>query len=336
MIDKIKQIGFLSPQWFILLLIIPLLVYLYIKVLRKLSSSMLINGKSDELLVNKLSLSPNDYLFIIRLVAILLVIIALANPQIVTKTDVKKPASETNIVFALDVSKSMLIEDIKPNRLQALKEVLNKFVTMRSQDPVGIVLYAGESMNWCPLTKNYPLLLTKVNKIDDNDLNDGTAIGLGLSSGVNILRQGNLKNKVIILLTDGSNNAGNIDPIQAAGFAKKYGIKVYVIGIGTNGIANIPITDLNGNKSYARVYVTLEEEPLKQIAKITGGEYYRTSDAKGLENIYASINKLETKETKTVTKLSYTTCFDWFIKAALLLLFIEVLLKYTILKTWPA
>jgi Ca-activated chloride channel family protein len=335
MIDKIKQIGFLSPQWFILLLIVPLLIYLYIKVLRKQSSSMLINGNSEELVVQKFSLSPNDYLFIIRMVAVVLIIIGIANPQIVTKTEVKKPSSETNIVFALDVSKSMLIEDIKPNRLEALKDVLNKFVTMRSQDPVGIVLYAGESFNYCPLTKNYPLLLSKINKIDDIDLNDGTAIGLGLASSVNILKQGNLKNKVIILLTDGSNNAGNFDPVLAAVIAKRYNIKIYAIGIGTNGIANIPITDINGNKTYARIYVTLEEGPLKQIAKITGGEYYRTNDANGLKNIYASINKLETKETKLITKLSYTTCFDWFIKAALILLFVEVLLKYTVLKTWP-
>jgi len=336
MIEKLKQIGFLEPQWFLLLLVIPLLYYIYFKYLRNLTPGMFINVSIHEFEENTNKFSPIDYLFIIRSVAIFFVVIALASPQIITRTQVKTPSKETNIVFALDISKSMLIEDLKPNRLLALKDVLNKFVTMRSQDPIGIVLYAGESMNWCPLTKNYPLLLTKINTMEDNDLNDGTAIGSGLASAINLLNQSSQKNKVIVLLTDGENNAGNIDPLLAAEFAKRAKIKVYSIGIGTTGLADLPLIGLDGKKYYQKIYTTLNDTILKKIAEISGGQYFRATDAKALQDIYANINKLETKDTKLVTKLSYVSCYGWFVTIALILLFLEMLLKFTLLKTWPA
>jgi Ca-activated chloride channel family protein len=336
MIDKLRQISFSEPQWFLLLLVIPLLIYVHYKFLRNLTSGMFINASKSEFADQKFTLSPIDYLLLIRVLAIVFVIAALANPQILTRIKIKSPASETNIVFALDVSKSMLIEDIKPSRIEALKDVLNSFVAMRSQDPMGIVLYAGEKMNWCPLTKNYPLLLSRINKIEDNDLSDGTAIGEGLASAINVLKQSAKNNRVIILLTDGENNAGAIDPFVAAGFAKRYNIKIYAVGIGSTGFANFPLIGIDGKKFYQRIFVRLNVDALKKIANLSGGEYYKASDAKSLQNIYAAINKKETKDIKWITKVNYSTCFDWFVDAALIVLLLEVLLRFTILNTWPA
>jgi len=336
MIDKLRQMSFSEPLWFLLLLVIPILIYAHYKFLRNLTSGMFINASKSEFTAQNFKLSPIDYLLLIRIFAVSLIIVALADPQILTKIKIKSPASETNIVFALDVSKSMLIEDIKPSRIEALKDVLNRFVTMRSQDPMGVVLYAGESTNWCPLTKNYPLLLSRINKIDDNDLSDGTAIGAGIASAVNILKQSAKNNRVIILLTDGENNAGVIDPYLAAEFAKRFNIKIYAVGIGSTGFANMPLIGIDGQKFYQKIYVRLNVEALKKIATTTGGAYYKAGDAKALQNIYASINKLETKQIKWITKISYSSCFDWFVDAALIVLLLELLLRFTFLNTWPA
>jgi Ca-activated chloride channel homolog len=336
MIDNLRQMSFSEPLWFLLLLVIPLLIYVHYKFLRNLTSGMFINASKSEFAAQKFKLSPIDYLLLIRVFAIFLIIVALADPQILTKIKIKSPASETNIVFALDVSKSMLIEDIKPSRIEALKDVLNRFVTMRSQDPMGVVLYAGESTNWCPLTKNYPLLLSRINKIDDNDLSDGTAIGSGLAAAVNVLKQSAKNNRVIILLTDGENNAGVIDPYLAAEFARRLHIKIYAVGIGSTGFANMPLIGIDGQKFYQKIYVRLNVEALKKIATTTGGAYFKAGDAKMLQDIYASINKLETKQIKWITKISYSTCFDWFVEAALIVLLLEVLLRFTFLNTWPA
>ncbi|HTE02139.1 MAG TPA: VWA domain-containing protein [Mucilaginibacter sp.] len=334
--NRLTQIGFSAPQWFILLLVIPVLIYVHYKYLRNRSSGMVINGGRLENGTGSIRLSPVDYLLVLRLLAVAIIVTGLTNPQVITKTSTKSPDSQTDIVFALDISKSMLIEDIKPNRLEALKDVLNRFIAMRSQDRMGIVLYAGESMNWCPLTKNYPLLLSRINKMEESDLGDGTAIGSGLSSAINILRESPLKSRVIILLTDGENNAGIIDPQMAAQFAKRLNIKIYVVGIGSTGFALMPLRGLDGQKYYQKIYVTLNEWELKKIAAISGGSYFRATDIKALQNIYAAINKLETKKIKYVTTLNYSPCFEWFIGIALLVLFAEVFLKFTLLRTWPA
>ncbi len=336
MIDKLWQISFSQPQWFVLLLVIPLLVYFYIKYLRNRTPGMAINGIPGDDTTDAPNFSPIDYLLILRIIAIILVVFGLSDPQLVTKTKARSPTSETDIVFALDISKSMLIEDIKPNRMEALKDVLNRFVTLRSHDRMGIVLYAGESLNWCPLTKNYPLLLDRINKMDDSDLADGTAIGSGLSSAINILKQSIIKSRVIILLTDGENNAGMIDPVLAAEFARRMNIKIYAIGIGSTGFALMPLKGLDGKKYYQKIFVTLNEASLKKIAAITGGSYYKATDAQALRNIYAAIGKLETKKIKWVTNENYNPIFNWFIGVALVLMLFELFLKSTFLRTWPA
>jgi Ca-activated chloride channel family protein len=336
MIDNLRHISFSEPQRFVLLLAIPLLVYVYIKYLHNQTTGLFINGNTQQYNTGAGGLSPVDYLLFLRLITITLVILSLASPQLVTKTSIKSPSSETDIVFALDISKSMLIEDIKPNRLEALKDVLNRFVTMRSQDRLGIVLYAGESMNWCPLTKNYPLLLNRIDKMEDNDLPDGTAIGSGLSSAVNILKQSPIKSKIIILLTDGENNAGIIDPVLAAQFARRLNIKIYAIGIGSTGFALMPLKGLNGEKYYQKIFVTLNEPVLKKIATVTGGAYFKATDALALQKTYAAISKLETKKVKWATSINYSPCFMWFIIAAVLMMLVEALLKFTYLRTWPA
>jgi Ca-activated chloride channel family protein len=240
------------------------------------------------------------------------------------------------MIFALDISKSMLLEDIKPNRLEALKKVLARFSAMRSRDRIGIVVYGGESINWCPLTTNYPLLLRRINTIDEPDLTDGTAIGSGLASAINILKESKVKSKLIILLTDGENNAGTIDPLLAAGFARRLGIKIYTIGIGRTGFAQMPLKGLNGQPYYQEIYVKLNDSSLRKIAKVSGGSYYNATDAGALQNIYEAINKLETKKDKLVNSVSNQPCLPWLLGTALLLLFAERFLKYTFLRTWPA
>jgi Ca-activated chloride channel family protein len=334
MIEQITQINFSEPQWFALFLVIPLLVFWHIKKLRKNTPQLLVNANIAEFGADN-SLSPLDYLFILRILALGFLIAALANPQVVIKKRERSQASKTDIIFALDASKSMLIEDIKPNRIGALKDVLNRFVAMRSKDRMGIVLYAGESMNWCPITNDYSLLLSRISNMEENNLEDGTAIGSGLVSAVKMLRKSTVKSKVIILLTDGENNAGLIEPLKAAQLAKQSNIKVYCVGIGKNGFAPFPLVGLDGKKQYQNIRVTLNEPMLKKIATTTSGAYFNATNAAALKNIYASINKKETKQDKWITKMSYESCLSWFISVALLILCCELLLKNTILRSFP-
>ncbi len=328
--------SFSQPLFFILLLFIPVLIYLHISYLRKRTPAMIINSATQNYSSSILAFAPTDILMILRLIAVTLVIIALAGPQLVSKSNVRSSASETDIVFALDISKSMLIEDIKPNRIEALRDVLGRFITMRVHDRMGIVLYAGESVNWCPLTRDHAMLLSRINTMTQSDLSDGTAIGSGLASAVNILKQSTIQSKVIILLTDGENNAGIIDPVLAAQMAKRFNIKIYAIGVGSTGTALMPLQGFDGKKYYQKIAVTLNENTLKKLAGITGGEYFKATDAKALQSIYASIGKLETKKDKWVATVNYSSCFIWFVEAALLILLIEALLKFTVLRTWPA
>jgi Ca-activated chloride channel family protein len=323
-----------EQNWLLLLILIPLIFFLFWKYLRHSDPSLTV-ATLKGLHKKKISylLSPRVLMLILRLITIFFIIMGLADFKVMETTNQKIPISEADIVLALDISKSMLIEDIKPNRLEALKEVLNKFIAGRSNDRLGIVLYAGESLYWCPLTKDYPFLLSKLNKMDEMDLADGTAIGLGLTSAVNALQQSRSKNKIIILLTDGENNTGYIEPLTAAQIAKKYGIKVYCIGIGHTGMASMPITDLNGNKNYVSIQVSIDELTLKKISNYTGGAYFNATDDKTLKNIYATIDKLEKKRMLPIVDVKYSSRYFLFALAALISLFIEIVLKFTIFRT---
>jgi Ca-activated chloride channel family protein len=325
---------FFDKGWFLLGIIIPVVAFIFFRYLKHrypaLISPITPDGARKQ---NNATFSPPVLLLCLRILALTSIVFALADLRSKSTSISEKLVPENDIMLSVDISKSMLIEDLKPNRLEALKDVLNRFIAGRNNDRLGIVLYAGESMYWCPLTKDYPFLLTKLNQINDAELPDGTAIGLGLTSALNALQQSKVKNKMVIFLTDGENNTGFIDPLTAAGIAKKLGIKVYTIGIGTTGMAKVPLTDMNGNKSYQYIHVSIDEDMLKKIAAITGGKFYRATDASALKNIYAQIDKLEQLKSVVQTKIYYRDEYAWFIGLAALLLVMEIVLRYTLLQT---
>lgn len=285
------------------------------------------NKKRDVILL------PDLVLLILRTLTISFIVLAIANFKTVKSVKHNAVTEEADIVLALDISRSMQIEDVKPNRLEALKDVLNRFIAGRSHDRFGIVIYAGTSLAWCPLTKDYNFLFTKLKEVDESVLADGTAIGWGLASGIKVLAVSKSKNKIIILLTDGENNTGP-DPLSIVLIAKKFNIKVYTIGIGTTGLASLSTYDFDGKKTTTLIPVSIDEAMLKQIASVTGGSYFRATDARALQNIYTAIDKQE--QTKIIQQATYTYVQEYQIFTCLALLFLlaEFILKFTLFRTW--
>lgn len=331
-----SNITFANPEFFWLFLVVPaLLVWHYFKrndqgATLKISS---VNGfKVKPTLLARLK----PLLHIVRLVAIALFIIALARPQTTDVTNLSKTSRGIDIVMAVDVSGSMLAKDLKPNRMEALKKVASEFVGQRPSDRIGIVVYASEAYTKTPVTSDKSVVLNEIKGIKyDRVLQDGTGIGVGLATAVNRLKDSDAKSKVIILLTDGINNSGFIDPRMAADIAKEYGIKVYTIGIGTNGMAEFPAALApNGQFIFQMMKVELDEELMKQIAKTTDGLYFRATDNKSLEKIYAEINKLETSEIEEQRFYNYDEKFRLFAIAGLLLLALELILRKTLYRSF--
>ena len=275
-------------------------------------------------------------LFVIRLVVLSLIITAMARPRTVDESTRIKTTKGIDIVIAIDVSASMLARDLKPNRLEALKKVASRFIQARPNDRLGLVEYAGESYTKTPLTSDKNIVLSSLKSIKYNTtITGGTAIGMGLATSVNRLKESRAKGKVIILLTDGVNNSGFIDPKIASELAVEFGIKVYTIGLGSNGMALSPIGILpNGSFQYGNIQVEIDEELLNQIAETTGGKYFRATSNTKLEEIYAEINKLEKTEIEETKYKSYNELFRPLILAALGLLLFELLLRYTVYKSF--
>jgi len=275
-------------------------------------------------------------LFVIRLVVLSLIITAMARPRTVDESTRIKTTKGIDIVIAIDVSASMLARDLKPNRLEALKKVASRFIQARPNDRLGLVEYAGESYTKTPLTSDKNIVLSSLKSIKYNTtITGGTAIGMGLATSVNRLKESRAKGKVIILLTDGVNNSGFIDPKIASELAVEFGIKVYTIGLGSNGMALSPISILpNGSFQYGNIQVEIDEDLLNQIAETTGGKYFRATSNTKLEEIYAEINKLEKTEIEETKYKSYNELFRPLILAALGLLLFELLLRYTVYKSF--
>lgn len=275
-------------------------------------------------------------LFVIRLVVLSLIITAMARPRTVDESTRIKTTKGIDIVIAIDVSASMLARDLKPNRLEALKKVASRFIQARPNDRLGLVEYAGESYTKTPLTSDKNIVLSSLKSIKYNTtITGGTAIGMGLATSVNRLKESRAKGKVIILLTDGVNNSGFIDPKIASELAVEFGIKVYTIGLGSNGMALSPIGILpNGSFQYGNIQVEIDEDLLNQIAETTGGKYFRATSNTKLEEIYAEINKLEKTEIEETKYKSYNELFRPLILAALGLLLFELLLRYTVYKSF--
>ena len=281
--------------------------------------------------------SPMEYLrhvpFLLRMLAIACVIMAVARPQ---RSDSWRNHSTEgiDIVMALDISSSMLAEDLKPNRLEAAKRVAAEFVNNRPNDNVALVAFSGQSFTQCPLTINHAELINLMTGLKSGMIEDGTAIGSGLATAINRLRDSQAKSKVIILLTDGSNNRGEIAPVTAGEMAQTFGIRVYTIGVGTQGEAPYPFKTPYGIQ-YQNVPVEIDEPTLQRISEVTGGQYFRAVDNKSLRAIYEEIDQLEKTKILVQEFSKKEELYHWFVLAALLLLMVEVALRNTVFKSIP-
>ncbi len=330
----LENISFANPEFFWLLLLLPLAVLWYFYKRREQVASLklpTIKGFSKQGFLPKLK----PLLFVMRLCALSAIIIAMARPQtedISTKT---KTTKGIDIVMAIDVSSSMLARDLKPNRLAALKEVAAKFIKERPNDRIGLVAYAGEGYTKTPITSDKSIVLSALREITYGQLNDGTAIGMGLATSVNRLKESKAASKIIILLTDGVNNSGFIEPQTAADLAIEFGIKTYTIGLGTNGNALSPIAyNSDGSFRYGMRQVEIDEDLLKDIAKVTGGKYFRATDNEKLEAIYDEINKLEKTEIEEFKYYRYEEKFRSWVLLAGGLLLLEWMIRNTLFRSF--
>lgn len=270
-----------------------------------------------------------------RVFVYILFIVALARPQKVT-AEREYDTKGVDIIIALDISGSMLAEDFKPeNRLLVAKQEAIKFIHGRENDRIGLVVFARKAFTQCPLTLDYEVLIRLLEDVQIGMIADGTAIGMGIATAVNRLRGSTAKSKVIILITDGENNAGNIDPITAAELAKTFGVKVYTIGVGKGGLVPFPVNDPLFGKRYVQAEVEIDEMTLKRIADISGGLFFRARDPQSLAEIYEKINRLEQTEIKIKEYRSYDELFHLFLVPALWLLIIEIVLSRTWLLKVP-
>jgi Ca-activated chloride channel family protein len=323
---------FAQPLWLIGLLVIPLgWTGIYLRRKRRFNAyTFSSNQQLPSSALGSLRAASGGLSWL----ALAFVFTALARPQ--SSQMFQQPSQNLGIdlMMALDISTSMLARDLKPNRLEALKEVATDFVAQRAMDRLGLVIYAGEAYSPVPLTTDQSLLSQQISALHHEMLEGGTAIGMGLSTAVNRLVESTAKSKVIILLTDGENNGGMVDPVQAAELAASLDIKVYTIGLGTNGMASTPVMkDPRGNLIYQPRPVTIDEELLQRIASITGGQYFRATDNESLVQIYESIDQLEKSEIEGFEFYRYTEHFSIFLYLALACIGLELLLNFVLLKT---
>lgn len=331
-----ENFTFENPQFFWLFLLLPFVIAWYIWKRNKQQASLKISSvqgfKNSSSWLAKLK----PLLYLLRVLALALIITAMARPRTVDVSTKTKTTKGIDIVMAIDVSASMLAKDLKPNRLEALKDVAAEFIKDRHSDRIGLVVYAGESFTKTPITSDKSIVLSSLKAVRyDNVLENGTAIGMGLATSVNRLKDSKAKSKVIILLTDGSNNSGFIDPKIASELAVEYGIKTYTIGLGTNGMALAPVAIMpNGSFQYGRVKVEIDEKLLKDIAKVTGGKYFRATNNRKLQKIYKEIDKLERTDIEEFKFYNYEEKFRFLVLLAGLLLFVEFLLRFTVFRSF--
>ncbi|MEZ4796863.1 MAG: VWA domain-containing protein [Flavobacteriaceae bacterium] len=331
-----EGIEFLNKEWFWLLLALPIAVLWYIFKHNKQTAELKISSLKGFKVTSSWLPKLRHILFALRLIALALLITALARPQTVDISSKTKTTRGIDIVMAIDVSASMLAKDLKPNRLEALKNVAADFIQGRPNDRIGLVEYAGESYTKTPITSDKSIVLRSLEDIKYNTIIEGgTAIGMGLATAVNRLKDSKAKSKVIILLTDGVNNSGFIDPNTASELAVEYGIKTYTIGLGTNGMALSPVGILrNGDFQYGRVQVEIDEKLLQEIADVTGGKYFRATNNQKLKEIYTEINKLEKTDVEEFKFYNYDEKFRPLVLLAGFLLLLELLLRYTIFRSF--
>lgn len=336
MYSYFNDIQFSEKHWFWLFLIIPVLMFWYVFKLKKqegelnFSSFVLFEG-----IKSSFKAKLRHLLFVLRLLAISCIILAIARPQ--SRSSWKDIKTEgIDIVVSLDISLSMLAKDFKPNRLEVAKDVLKDFIDARPNDKIGLVIFSGEAFTQCPLTTDHKIIKNMFKDIKAGMLDQGTAIGLGLADGIARIKDSKAKSKVVILISDGVNNVGEIAPLTAAEIAKTFGVRVYCIGVGSKGKALQPVAIYpNGEMEYDYVDVDIDEATMTEMSKMTGGKYFRATDKESLENTYKEIDRLE----KTIiSEKSFTNKAEHFLPlaiAALVFLLLEFLLKRFVFKALP-
>lgn len=331
------MIRFADPEFFALLALVPFILLYYIRKNRKQQGSLRFSSlRTIKTVTQRQSwaLRARHIMIVMRIVVFALIVTALARPQSSQK-DSEVLTEGIDIIMAIDVSSSMLAEDLKPNRIDAAKEVAAEFITGRKNDLIGLVVFSGKSFTQCPLTLDYGILVSFLERVKVGIIEDGTAIGMGLATALNRLRDSKAKSKVIILLTDGVNNAGQIDPITAAKAAQALGIRIYTIGAGTVGTALYPVEDPLFGKRYVNMPVEIDEETLQEVARITGGEYFRAKDTESLANIYEQIDALEKTEIEVKEYTRYQELFMWFVLPAIIIFVLELILANTRFRKIP-
>jgi Ca-activated chloride channel family protein len=332
--DFWNKITFANPELFyFLMVLIPMIVYYYFKQSSLRPSIRFSNIEIFEQMPRSYKYYLRHLLFALRIFAVALLIFALARPQ--SSDNWKKETTEgIDIILALDISSSMLAEDLRPNRLEAAKNVAINFISDRELDRMGLVVFSGESFTQCPLTNDHAILINLLKNVESGIIEDGTAIGMGLANAVNRLKDSEALSKVVILLTDGENNRGDVAPLSAADIARTFGIRVYTIGVGTIGTAPYPFQTPFGIQ-YQQVEVKIDEKTLKEISQITDGKYFRATSTKSLTEIYQEIDKLEKSKIDVKEFSNIKEEFFIFAFIGFFILILEIVLKNTILRSIP-
>lgn len=330
-----KNITFAYPWCFWLLLLIPVLIYWYFKQQQRQQGALQVSsiqGLKGLPVSWKVQLRPA--LLVLRVLAFAALVTALARPQ-TSNTSENIDSEGIDITLSIDISGSMLAEDLQPNRLEAAKKVAVDFVNKRISDRIGLVIFSGESFTQCPITTDHAVLENQIMQVKSGMLQDGTAIGMGLATAVDRLRSSKAQSKVIILLTDGVNNTGLVDPITALEIAKAFKIRVYTIGIGTYGKAPFPMTMPDGSIQMQMQDVQIDEPLMKKISSETGGKYFRATNTIALQRIYDEIDKLEKTKVEITSYKRYAEHFFPLAMLALACLLLEVVLRYTAFRSLP-
>ena len=335
MIDYLRNIEFVDPGFLFLLGLLPIVGIWYFLSLRDQRIRLTVSSLEPVRKLRSLRTIFYPYLPFLRAGSFALIVLALARPQLTLKEEEVK-AEGIDIVLVMDISSSMLAQDFKPDRLEVSKQVAKEFIDKREFDRIGLVVFAGESFTQCPLTSDHRVVKDFLDGLQCGLLEDGTAIGMGLASAVNRLKDSEAKSKVVILLTDGVNNSGYIKPATAAEIAQKLETKVYTIGVGTRGQALSPVSRRSdGRYIFGMATVEIDERLLNQIAEMTNGQYYRATDAQSLENIYDQIDALEKTEMEVTVFRRYSDEYRGFLFAGLVFLFVEILLRFSLFKSLP-
>lgn len=334
MINYLKSLAFASP-WVLILLVVPcVFIVWHIIHAKQLYPTLILptlNGISAQ--AKPIRGFIRQHLYMLRAFGFAFMIVALARPQIAF-TEEEVNTEGIDIAIAIDVSGSMLARDFQPNRLEAAKQKAVEFIAERSNDRIGVVVFAGESFTQCPLTIDHVVVKNMIEEIENGLIEDGTAIGMGLATSVIRLKESEAVSKVIILLTDGVNNAGSVDPLTAVETAMEYGMRVYTVGVGRRGMAPYPMQTPFGIR-YQNVEVEIDEKLLQEIADKTGGKYFRATNNEGLADIYEEIDQLERSRIQVTKFTRETEEFHWFLIIGTVLFLLEIILRYTLVRSVP-